>query len=131
MSFTSSPAPPETSAARSSASLLQTGKMSAPSSCAVSVSNLVANRIWHVNVDGTQNIIDRCRENGARLIFIGSTGAIPEKAKGTGIREETGCPRSGFENGKAVHPQPTYGVLRCGRQKGTKPLDIKHNGSYN
>ncbi|MCR5088620.1 MAG: NAD-dependent epimerase/dehydratase family protein [Oscillospiraceae bacterium] len=53
----------------------------------VSVSNLVADRIWHVNVDGTQNIINQCREHKARLIFIGSTGAIPEEPKGTVIRE--------------------------------------------
>ena len=53
----------------------------------VSVSNLVAEKIWHVNVDGTQYIIDKCREHGARLIFIGSTGAIPEQPMGTAIRE--------------------------------------------
>ena len=53
----------------------------------VSVSNLVADKIWHVNVDGTQNIIDQCKTHGARLIFIGSTGAIPEEPKGTIIRE--------------------------------------------
>ena len=53
----------------------------------VSVSNLVADKIWHVNVDGTQNIIDQCKAHGARLIFIGSTGAIPEEPKGTVIRE--------------------------------------------
>ena len=28
----------------------------------VSVSNLVAEKIWHVNVDGTQYIIDKCRD---------------------------------------------------------------------
>ena len=53
----------------------------------VSVSNLVADKIWHVNVDGTQNNIDQCKAHGARLIFIGSTGAIPEEPKGTVIRE--------------------------------------------
>ena len=53
----------------------------------VSVSNLVADKIWHVNVDGTQNIIDQCKAHNARLIFIGSTGAIPEEPKGTVIRE--------------------------------------------
>ena len=53
----------------------------------VSVSNLVADKIWHVNVDGTQNIIDQCKAHSARLIFIGSTGAIPEEPKGTVIRE--------------------------------------------
>ena len=53
----------------------------------VSVSSLVAKQIWSVNVDGTQNIIDQCRAHGARLIFIGSTGAIPEQPMGTSIRE--------------------------------------------
>lgn len=53
----------------------------------VSVSNLVAEKIWHVNVDGTQYIIDKCREHGVRLIFIGSTGAIPEQPMGTAIKE--------------------------------------------
>ena len=53
----------------------------------VSVSTLVAKKIWHVNVDGTQYIIDKCREHGARLIFIGSTGAIPEQPMGTAITE--------------------------------------------
>ena len=53
----------------------------------VSVSNLVAEKIWHVNVDGTQYIIDKCREHGVRLVFIGSTGAIPEQPMGTAIKE--------------------------------------------
>lgn len=53
----------------------------------VSVSNLVADKLWQVNVGGTRNIIDQCREHMARLIFIGSTGAIPEAPKGTVIRE--------------------------------------------
>ena len=53
----------------------------------VSVSNLVAEKIWHVNVDGTQYIIDQCREHNVRLIFIGSTGAIPEQPMGTAIKE--------------------------------------------
>lgn len=53
----------------------------------VSVSSLVAKKIWQVNVDGTQNIIDKCREHSACLIFIGSTGAIPEQPMGTAITE--------------------------------------------
>ena len=53
----------------------------------VSVSSLVAKKIWHVNVDGTQNIIDKCKEHNARLIFIGSTGAIPEQPMGIAIKE--------------------------------------------
>lgn len=53
----------------------------------VSVSSLVADKIWDVNVNGTQHIIDLCLAHGARLAFIGSTGAIPEQPKGTPIRE--------------------------------------------
>lgn len=53
----------------------------------VSVSTLVADRIWNVNVNGTQNIIDLCLAHNARLAFIGSTGAIPEQPMGVAIRE--------------------------------------------
>ena len=53
----------------------------------VSVSNLVAEKIWHVNVDGTSYIVDKCHEHNVRLIFIGSTGAIPEQPMGTAIKE--------------------------------------------
>ena len=53
----------------------------------VSVSTLVADRIWDVNVNGTQNIIDLCLAHNARLAFIGSTGAIPEQPMGVAIRE--------------------------------------------
>ena len=53
----------------------------------VSVSSLVAKKIWHVNVDGTQHVIDKCREHNSRLIFIGSTGAIPEQPMGVAIKE--------------------------------------------
>ena len=53
----------------------------------VSVSTLVAKKIWHVNVDGTRYIIDKCREYGARLVFIGSVGAVPEQPAGVAIRE--------------------------------------------
>ena len=67
----------------------------------VSVSNLVAEKIWHVNVDGTQYIIDKCRENHVRLIFIGSTGAIPEQPMGTAIKEVDHYPYSGRRDGSA------------------------------
>jgi len=53
----------------------------------VSVSNLVAEKIWQVNVDGTRHIVDKCREHNVRLIFISSTGAIPEQPMGTAIKE--------------------------------------------
>ena len=53
----------------------------------VSVSTPVADRIWDVNVNGTQNIIVLCLAHDARLAFIGSTGAIPEQPMGVTIRE--------------------------------------------
>ena len=53
----------------------------------VSVSNLVADRIWNVNVNGTRNIVDQCLAHKARLVFISSTGAIPEAPMGTAIKE--------------------------------------------
>ena len=39
----------------------------------VSVSNLVAEKIWHVNVDGTQYIIDKCRDTA----YASSSSAPP------------------------------------------------------
>lgn len=53
----------------------------------VSVSVIGAERVWNVNVGGTQNIIDRCLEHGARLIYMSSTGAIPEQPMGVAIKE--------------------------------------------
>ena len=54
----------------------------------VSVSNLVKDQMWDVNVIGTHHIIDRCLEHRVRrLVFIGSTGAIPEQPMGVAIRE--------------------------------------------
>lgn len=53
----------------------------------VSVSTLVAEKIWNVNVGGTRNIIKQCLKHGVRLVFIGSTGAIPELPKGAIIGE--------------------------------------------
>ena len=34
----------------------------------VSVSTLVAEKIWHVNVDGTQNIIDQCKADRKSVV---------------------------------------------------------------
>ncbi|MBR1797469.1 MAG: NAD-dependent epimerase/dehydratase family protein [Clostridiales bacterium] len=44
-------------------------------------------KVMDVNVKGTQNIIDLCRETGvSKLVYCSSTGAIPEQ-KDTAIRE--------------------------------------------
>lgn len=44
--------------------------------------------VYHVNVDGTQNIIDMCLEkNVEKLVYVSSTGAIPELPHGEKIKE--------------------------------------------
>lgn len=46
-------------------------------------------KVMSVNVDGTRNIIKMCRRypNFRKLIYCGSTGAIPEQPKGVAISE--------------------------------------------
>lgn len=44
--------------------------------------------LYDVNVSGTKNIVDLCREyNVAKLVYVSSVHAIPEKPKGTTICE--------------------------------------------
>lgn len=44
--------------------------------------------VYRVNVDGTQNIIDLCLENNVeKLVYVSSTGTIPELPHGTKIGE--------------------------------------------
>ena len=102
----------------------------------VSVSNLVADKIWHVNVDGTQNIIDQCKAHGARLIFIGSTGAIPEEPKGTIIREvESFDPNAVigiYDQTKAASCQLVLDAIHAGEIDGCLilPSGISGPGDY-
>lgn len=45
-------------------------------------------KVYDVNVIGTQNIVAKCVENKvAKLVYISSTGAIPELPKGQSIKE--------------------------------------------
>ena len=45
-------------------------------------------KVWAVNVDGTANIIDQCVKHRVRkLVYISSTGAIPELPFGEKIKE--------------------------------------------
>lgn len=44
--------------------------------------------LWKVNVDGTRNIVDLCEKHGiAKLVYVSSVHAIPEKEKGQVICE--------------------------------------------
>jgi dihydroflavonol-4-reductase len=45
-------------------------------------------KVYDVNVTGTKNIIDKCLEHGMKkLVYVSSTGAIPELPHGEIIRE--------------------------------------------
>lgn len=46
-------------------------------------------KLIDVNVGGTKNVIDRCLEHPEcrKMVYVSSTGAIPEQPKGTAIRE--------------------------------------------
>ena len=55
----------------------------------VTVNPEYSQKVMDVNVGGTKNVIERClkAENFARLVYVSSTGAIPELPKGQKIKE--------------------------------------------
>lgn len=55
----------------------------------VTVNPDYSQKVMDVNVGGTKNIIDRClaAEHFGKLVYVSSTGAIPEKPKGQKITE--------------------------------------------
>ena len=56
----------------------------------ISVATHPGDRIYRVNVDGTKNVLKRCREHGiGKLVYVSSVHAIPEKPKGMEIAETT------------------------------------------
>ena len=93
-------------------------------------------KVRAVNVDGTANIIDQCLKHHVRkLVYVGTTGAIPELPAGQKIREGsrplpadrrtgrllfgyesrshttgTGCSKSASRTG--CHDCPAFGNLR-------------------
>ena len=48
-------------------------------------------KLIDVNVGGTKNMIDKCLEHEEcqKMIYVSSTGAIPEQPKGVAIKETT------------------------------------------
>ena len=55
----------------------------------VSVASHPGNRIYRVNVGGTNNILRLCAEHGVgKLVYVSSVHAVPEKPKGTEITED-------------------------------------------
>ena len=55
----------------------------------VSVASRPGDRIYWVNVGGTNNILRHCEKSGVgKLVYVSSVHAIPEKPKGTEITED-------------------------------------------
>lgn len=68
-------------------------------------------KVMEVNVGGTRNIIDLCRESAVfeKLVYVGSTGTLPEAPHGTPICEpecfDSKLPRDCYSQSKAAASQ--------------------------
>ena len=91
-------------------------------------------KLMDVNVGGTWNIIDLCLEHPEckKLVYVSSTGAIPEQPKGTAIKEvscftpidearQVGC----YSQSKAL---ATQAVLDACRHKGLNACIVHPSG---
>lgn len=91
-------------------------------------------KLMDVNVGGTWNIIDLCLKHPEcqKLVYVSSTGAIPEQPKGTAIREssrftpidetrQVGC----YSQSKAL---ATQAVLDACKSKGLKACVVHPSG---
>ena len=90
--------------------------------------------LMDVNVGGTKNMIDMCLKHPEcrKMIYVSSTGAIPELPKGTPIREthqftpvdesrQVGC----YSQSKAL---ATQAVLDAFRERGLKACVVHPTG---
>ncbi len=91
-------------------------------------------KLVDVNVGGTQNIIDKCLEHPEclKMVYVSSTGAIPEQPKGTKITEtdhftpidekrQVGC----YSQTKAI---ATQAVLDACRDRGLNACVVHPSG---
>ena len=91
-------------------------------------------KLMDVNVDGTKNMIDVCLKHPEcqKMVYVSSTGAIPEQPKGTPIREadqftpidestQVGC----YSQSKAL---ATQAVLDACRERGLKACVVHPSG---
>ncbi len=91
-------------------------------------------KLVNVNVGGTQNIIDKCLEHSEcqKMVYVSSTGAIPELPKGTKIAEtghftpidekrQVGC----YSQTKAM---ATQAVLDACRDRGLNACVVHPSG---
>lgn len=66
--------------------------------------------LWHVNVDGTQNVIAACKANAVcRLVYCSSVDALPSAPEGTLMREigqfNSNAVNGGYAKTKAIATQ--------------------------
>ena len=91
-------------------------------------------KLIDVNVGGTKNMIDQCLKHPEckKMVYVSSTGAIPEQPKGTAIREvcqftpinektQVGC----YSQSKAM---ATQAVLDACRKRGLKACVVHPSG---
>ena len=72
----------------------------------ISIRTTPGKRLWEVNVNGTQNVLELCRQkNIGRLVYVSSVHALPEGARGETVAEiEAFSPervRGGYARSKA------------------------------
>ena len=91
-------------------------------------------KMMDINVGGTKNMIDKCLEHPEcrKMVYVSSTGAIPEQPRGTVIREvgqftpidegrQVGC----YSQSKAM---ATQAVLDACRDRGLKACVVHPSG---
>ena len=91
-------------------------------------------KLMDINVGGTKNMIDKCLEHPEcrKMVYVSSTGAIPEQPRGTVIREveqftpiderrQVGC----YSQSKAM---ATQAVLDACRDRGLKACVVHPSG---
>lgn len=77
-------------------------------------------KVMDVNIGGTRNIIDLCSqtEGFEKLVYVGSTGTLPEEPKGTAISEpeqfDPSYPRDCYSQSKAAASQLVLDAARQG-----------------
>ena len=97
----------------------------------VTVDPAFSQTVMNVNLGGTQNIIEQCLSHPEckRLVYVSSTGAIPEKPKGQAIREADKFDDSAlndcYSKSKAL---ATQAVLGAAREKGLNACVVHPSG---
>lgn len=86
----------------------------------VTVSPELTPKLYAVNVTGTKNIINKCIQHKVKkLVYVSSTGAIPELPKGQTIREVTNFDPQAVVGGYGrTKAEATQWVLYAAREHG-------------